>query len=107
MLHTCMYNSAPVVLARRVFRSGGISFKGIFLLIGFYFRVLLALPFGMLQRLVYGARISQEKINEPPVFILGHFRSGTTLLHKLMASDKRFGVLTNYEMVCPNTNLLF
>src|SRR5207248_2605498 len=27
---------------------------------------------------------------QPPLFILGHWRSGTTLLHNLLAADDRF-----------------
>ena len=37
-----------------------------------------------LQRLIYGRRIAATEINNPPVFIIGHWRSGTTYLHELM-----------------------
>src|SRR6478672_3406893 len=39
---------------------------------------------------LYGRRIS-EAVVEPPVFILGHWRSGTTLLHELLVQDPRHG----------------
>lgn len=42
----------------------------------------------MLERAIYGARVARVKIEHPPVFILGHWRSGTTLLHNLMMLDK-------------------
>ena len=34
-----------------------------------------------------------------PVFIVGINRTGTTLLHRLMARDTRFRVLRGFEMV--------
>ncbi|MCX6283933.1 MAG: sulfotransferase, partial [Bacteroidetes bacterium] len=46
-------------------------------------------------------------ISKDPVFILGHYRSGTTYLQKLIVSDKQFGFLTNYDALFANSNLLF
>ena len=46
-------------------------------------------------------------VSKDPVFILGHYRSGTSLLQKLMVSDKRFGYLNYYDALFPSINLLF
>ena len=51
------------------------------------------------RRAVEGAEI------QPPVFILGLARSGTTLLHELFAVDNRFAVPTLYEVRFPHTFL--
>lgn len=91
---------------RRVFRGGRISFKGILLLPLYYFQMIPALPFAFLQYLIWGQRIKKTIISKDPIFILGHYRSGTTLLQKLLVSNKRFGFLTNYDSLFPNTNLL-
>jgi hypothetical protein len=46
----------------------------------------------------YGAAIAGTEIVEPPVFILGHWRSGTTLLHNLLAGDHdRFAVPNGFQ----------
>jgi hypothetical protein len=37
-----------------------------------------------------------------PVFSVGHARSGTTYLHRLMAQDQRFSVVLMYEMFFPS-----
>ena len=42
----------------------------------------------------------------PPIFILGHWRTGTTLLHEFMIRDERFGYPTTYECMDPNHFLL-
>ena len=39
------------------------------------------------ERRQYGDAIDAVQINQPPLFILGHWRSGTTLLHYLFAQD--------------------
>ena len=41
----------------------------------------------------------------PPVFVLGHWRSGTTLLHNLLALDDRFAYPNLYEVFFPHTFL--
>ena len=55
-----------------------------------------------LEHLVYGKKIAATTINDPPVFIIGHWRSGTTLLHELMALDTRFTYPTTYECFSPH-----
>jgi hypothetical protein len=41
----------------------------------------------------------------PPIFILGHWRQGTTHLHNLLATDLRFGFPNNYQALFPSTFL--
>jgi hypothetical protein len=55
-----------------------------------------------LQQAIYGRRIRQTPITEDPVFIIGHWRSGTTYLHELMVLDDRFTYPTTYECFAPN-----
>lgn len=42
----------------------------------------------------------------PPVFVLGHWRTGTTLLHDLLAADPAFAAPTTYECLFPGHFLL-
>ena len=102
-----MINVSVIEFTRRLFKGGRISLKGMFLLPVYYLQIIPALPFTFLQFLFYGQRIKKTIISKDPVFILGHYRSGTTYLQKLMVSDKRFGFLTNYDALFPNSNLLF
>src|SRR4051794_28646314 len=44
---------------------------------------------GLAQRAALGRRIAGTPIAHPPVFILGHWRTGTTLLHELLGCDPR------------------
>ncbi len=54
-----------------------------------------------LQRLRHGSKISRTRIEDPPVFIVGHWRSGTTYLHELLDLDARFACPTTYQCFAP------
>jgi omega-hydroxy-beta-dihydromenaquinone-9 sulfotransferase len=60
---------------------------------------------GGASRAIYGRRVAQTKII-PPIFILGHWRTGTSLLHELLGADPRHSFPTTYECVFPTTFLL-
>lgn len=42
---------------------------------------------------------------QPPLFILGHWRNGTTHLHNLITQDQRFGYPNGYQVSFPHTFL--
>lgn len=77
------------------------------------FRILSLPPMGLynsvmrgVEHLVYGSRIRNEKLVKDPVFILGHWRSGTTLIHNLLTSDPQFTSPTLYQTLFPNHFLM-
>ncbi len=47
------------------------------------------------------ARVEAQPLFAPPVFIIGHWRSGTTHLHRLLSQDSQFGVVTLMEAAFP------
>jgi hypothetical protein len=49
----------------------------------------------------YGSRLQDVAI-PPPVFILGHWRGGTTHLHNLLTIDERFAFANNYQALYPH-----
>lgn len=51
---------------------------------------------GFFERLLYQRRILDHQV-KAPVFILGHWRSGTTLLHNLLSYDPQFTTTTLYH----------
>ena len=66
---------------------------------------LLNVPFHMLEFLFYSNKIKRQVVKSP-VFILGHFRSGTTLLHYLLTKDKQFTYCSVYDALLPNISLI-
>ena len=55
---------------------------------------------------LYGRKIARQQVEHSPVFILGHWRSGTTLLHNLMTLDPQFSFPNLYEVLFPENFLL-
>lgn len=49
----------------------------------------------------YGPRIAATQI-KPPLFILGHWRTGTTHLHNLLTIDDRFAFPNYYQVAYPH-----
>ena len=47
----------------------------------------------------------QSVVLLPPLFILGHWRSGTTFLHEILSRDERFGYPNSYQVSFPHTFL--
>src|SRR5579883_1544271 len=54
----------------------------------------------VVERARYEASVQKVQVM-PPLFILGHWRSGTTHLHHLLAQDAMFGFPTTYQTAFP------
>jgi hypothetical protein len=52
----------------------------------------------------YGAAVAAVTV-PPPVFVLGHWRNGTTHLHYLLSRDVRFAYPSNYQVIFPHVFL--
>ena len=60
----------------------------------------------VLQESMYRERADRVPISAAPVFIIGHWRSGTTLLHELMVLDEKHNYPTTYQCFAPNHFLI-
>jgi hypothetical protein len=59
----------------------------------------------MYERMAYDKKADKVTLEEPPVFILGHWRSGTTHLHNLLCQDPLASYVTTYQSVFPDQTL--
>jgi omega-hydroxy-beta-dihydromenaquinone-9 sulfotransferase len=57
--------------------------------------------YGLLQGLFLGRRIARTSIDKHPIFIIGHWRTGTTMLHELLVLDPRHTFPDNYACFAP------
>lgn len=64
--------------------------------------VLISAPFQLWEYLVYYKRIRNFEFKKPPVFIIGHWRCGTTHLHNMLSVDTHFGFVSTYQALFPN-----
>ena len=56
---------------------------------------------GVFAQLMFGHKVRSTKLAEPPLFVLGHWRSGTTLLQELLILDERHTYPNTYECFAP------
>jgi|WetSurMetagenome_2_1015567.scaffolds.fasta_scaffold13445_5 hypothetical protein len=61
--------------------------------------------FNSWERVRWGRRIKAQSVSQPPVFIIGFWRSGTTLLHNLMCQDPAAAYTTTLQTVFPHITL--
>ncbi len=55
---------------------------------------------------IHCRRAAAVQFDHPPVFVIGHWRTGTTWMHELLALDQRFSFPTTYQCNCPHHFLL-
>jgi hypothetical protein len=53
------------------------------------------------EELRFGRQIDAVEVTRPPLFVLGHWRSGTTLLHNLLSLDPQFASPNMYQVLFP------
>lgn len=59
-----------------------------------------------IETLVFGRRVAKIDVHKSPIFIIGHWRSGTTLLHNMMFADENMMSCNLYEVLYPGHFLL-
>lgn len=92
----------------RLIRRNGLSFRPRYL-----FRALFLLQGGIwssflssLEKKRLGKRIRNFKTSDDPIFILGHWRTGSTYLHQLLTQDKQFASPTVFQVSVPDNFLV-
>ncbi len=58
-------------------------------------------PLGILEKIRFDKKIKHTTIEKPPVFIVGHWRSGTTYLHNLMSQNPHFAYPKTFQTLTP------
>lgn len=66
---------------------------------------MIGVPFRIYEKLVYDKKAENVELEEAPIFILGHWRSGTTHLHNLLCEDDEAAYVTTYQSVFPDQTL--
>jgi len=64
--------------------------------------ILLSTPFRLFDFFYFRHRLKNYTLKSPPVFIIGHWRSGTTFLHNILCKNKKAAYVTTYHSVFPN-----
>ena len=67
---------------------------------------LLTAPVRMLFKFKYDKKINNTEVHNPPIFIIGHWRSGTTYLHELLSKDPQFCYVSLWNTLLPASGLI-
>ncbi len=62
---------------------------------------LLTAPLRVWERVRYGRLVRHTAVHPQPLFILGHWRSGTTHLHNLLCRDPAVGSVSTFQAMAP------
>ena len=68
-------------------------------------RSLQGVPLALREARLTRARLCEHRVDPRPLFIVGHFRSGTTLLHDLLSHDPTFVYPTTFQVFFPRVFL--
>jgi hypothetical protein len=63
----------------------------------------IGIPFRIYENLILNDKVNSTELKAPPVFILGHWRSGTTHIHNLLCQDPQFGYITMLNAAFPKS----
>lgn len=93
--------SNPATLAKVLMASGGVPPRHWGMLAGIVGSVIGRTPFTVAERILTTRRLRTMPEMPPPVFILGHWRSGTTHLYNVMSRDPALGFLPPLQTGLP------
>lgn len=92
------------LLAENKFRIGLKSIpKALFVTLA----IIVLLPATLLEAIIFGRRVKNTKLPEDPIFVLGHWRSGTTYMINLMSRHSRFAYFKILDIYYPHIFLIF
>jgi hypothetical protein len=64
-------------------------------------------PLRLVEDALTRQQLARTKISAPPIFILGHWRTGTTFLHNLFAADPTLGYVTTAQSTFPRMSVVW
>ena len=62
--------------------------------------------FSLIEKVRYSSAIDKTPIPADPIFIIGHWRTGSTFLHQLMSLDPNLAAPTLFQVAVPDSFLV-
>lgn len=63
-------------------------------------------PLRLIEKIKFSRKIKKHEISVEPIFIIGHWRTGTTYLHYLLSNDETKGYPRNVDVYTPHCSLV-
>ena len=80
-------------------KSKGISIGRLPIFLAFLIRFFLFEPLRLAEIIIFDWRIHRHQLKEDPIFILGHWRSGTSHLQQLLSKDANYSTSTLFQLI--------
>lgn len=93
-------------LVKSVLRNGGVSRANVPTLLLTLMGTAVTFPIRLLERILYSRKVADTTLREDPIFIIGHWRSGTTHLHNVISQDRRLGYLSTLQAIFPTCSVI-
>ncbi len=94
-------NGSPLMLIQILWSNLPIPVNKWVLVLLYMAKTISMYPFSLWERVFLKQKIKKSTIEESPVFVIGHYRSGTTYLHKVLTCDKQWGNICIYNFIFP------
>jgi len=86
---------------RLLWNSGGVDARYLTRVLFVTLTTLLTSPVRVYERVRYGRAVRRTQIPPEPIFIIGHWRTGTTHLHLLLCQDPQLGFVSMFQTLAP------
>ncbi len=102
------WHGLPLSTYLRLLRVGGFAVSPARLFRAFTILVAAAVNsvLNRIDQAIFGRRAVAVELSRPPLFILGHWRTGSTLLHELLSCDPRLHCPDYYQCMAPKHFLM-
>ena len=97
-----LIGTGPVNFLRGIFVHGQVRPCRWLPIVFSFIIIILSTPFRLFDAFYFPKRLKTYRLKYPPLFIIGHWRSGTTFLHNILSLDKRAAFVTTYHSVFPD-----
>jgi hypothetical protein len=92
--------------SRLLSSGGGVDREFVLRALFVSFSTLLSSPLRVYERIRYTSAVNNTEIHPSPIFIVGHWRTGTTYLHHLLCQDPGLGYVSTFQAFAPGLCLV-
>ena len=96
----------PLCMLIKLMFSYGVSIKRWHIVLVYIGRYIILEPFRLLEIIFFERRINNHELKADPIFVLGHWRSGTTLMQHILMCDSQHTSSTVFTCILSDVFLL-
>ncbi len=87
-------------------KNGGIDIRNIHIFLGYLLKFILFEPLRITELVLYRGKIHRHQLTADPIFILGHWRSGTSYLQEQISANESYTTTTIFRFLFADSYIL-